>query len=179
MIDPGAEVTLIRRDVAEKLELAARPSPWAIESWRGDGPAFQAVAVDLTISNSEENIQLQVENAQVVPMISASGRMINWELMRSAWPHLDGLDMPVVKPGEVRVYMDIIMTRRSTRPLAPIAKLTRFGWTVVGRISNRYERRQAGNRHQNVCLVRKISKATLKERMEKFWAMESYGVIPR
>ena len=187
MIDPGAEVTLIRRDVAEKLELAARPSPWAIESWRGDGPAFQALAVDLTISNSEENFQLQVENAQVVPMINASGRMINWELMRSDWPHLDGLDMPVVKPGEVGVLigqdvddaMEIIMTRRSTRPLAPIAKLTRFGWTVVGRISNRYERRQAGDRHQKVRLVRKISNATLKETMEKFGAMESYGVIQR
>lgn len=32
MIDPDAEITLVRRDVAERLELAARPSPWAIES---------------------------------------------------------------------------------------------------------------------------------------------------
>ena len=56
MIDPRVEVTLIRRDVAEKLELAARPSPWAIESWRGDGPAFKALAVDITISNTGRGI---------------------------------------------------------------------------------------------------------------------------
>ena len=92
----------------------------------------------------------------------------------------------MVKPEKVGVLIgqdiddaiEIIMTR-PTLPLAPIVKLTRSAWIVVGKISNRYETRQAGDRHQNVCLIRKISNAKLKWTMEKFWAMESYGVIPR
>ena len=75
--------------------------------------------------------------------------------------------------------VEIILTRRSTRLLAPVAKLTRFGWTVVGKISKRYGRRQTSDRYQNVYLVRKISNAALEETMENFWALESYGVIPR
>ena len=109
-------------------------------------------------------------------MISVSGRMINWELMKSDWPHLDGLEMPVVKPEEVGVLIgqdvdhatEILMTRKSTRPLAPVAKLSRFGWTVVGKISNRYGRRQVCERYQNGCLVRKISNTALNQTMEKF-----------
>ena len=65
MIDPRAEVTLIRRDVAERLDLPIRPSRWATESWRVDEPAFQAFAIDLTISNNQENFHLGVENPKL------------------------------------------------------------------------------------------------------------------
>ena len=114
MIDPGAEVTLIWRDMAEKLELAAKllDSIAHVESWRGDRPTFQALAIDLIIANIEENFDLQVENAQVVPLVNASGRMISWELMRSDWPHLDSLDMPVV---QTRRSWSVYRSRRRRR----------------------------------------------------------------
>ena len=184
MIDPGAEVTLIRRDVAEKLDLQTSPSPWSIESWSGNEPTCKTLSVDLTFSNRDENFQLKAENAQVIPTINVSGRLVNWDLLKEDWPHLEGLEMPKIWPEEVGVLigqdvddaMEILLTRKSDKPLAPVAKLTRFGWTIVGKISNRYQWHESKRKH-NVCLIRKRpSNAELMASMERFWNIESFGI---
>ena len=186
MIDPGSEVTLIHRDIAEKVDLDSRPSPWAIESWSGNGSNHQALSVDLSISNISNDFHLNIENAHVVPNLNISGRLVDWSLLRRDWPHLKGLEMPIVRPEEVGMLisqdvdeaMEIIMTRRSEKPLAPVAKLTKFGWTVVGKISNRYHLHDSTRKH-HVCAIRKRpNNQDLKEAIERFWNIESFGVKP-
>lgn len=62
--------------------------------------------------------------------------MVDWSLLQSNWPHLQGLELEKVRPEEVTIPIgqeephEFTQVRRVAKlNVAPFAKLTRFGWT--------------------------------------------------
>ncbi len=105
MLDSGSELSLIRREVAEKLDLLTTQSGWSIESWRPKEPLYKALSVNLLVSTDDGSFHCNVDDAQVVDGMNFAGCIIDWDFMKRNWPQPHDLDLPVVRPEEVGVLI--------------------------------------------------------------------------
>ena len=96
------------------------------------------------------------------------------------------LDIPNVRPEEVSVIIgadfkrahDVLETKRGKRHSDPQAELTRFGWVLFGKVSNRYKL-NSSKRQRHVNSVKRIEpNETLKRDLERLWTTESFGIKP-
>ena len=90
----------------------------------------------------DDNFHYDIQDTQVIDDINLAGRMVDWNILKLP----QDLELPAMRPEEVGIFIgqdvdecfDIILTRIPTQQIDPVAKLTRFVWTVVSKISNRY-----------------------------------------
>ena len=181
LLDPDREVTLIREDMARELGLASRPKPIRTSTFHGRDPPMELKAVDFRISTEDSSLDISVENALTVPRLNVSA------LLKADWPHLAIVEPANMRPesgaGTSHRYHRTGCRRnprlqrdRKGRQTAPRAKLTRFGWTVVGKVGNRYLLNNS-NRQRHVNFVRRSTfNDELMEALEWSWTTETFGV---
>lgn len=141
MLDPGSEITLMRKDFAENIGVSGHPDALHLGSCL-DSRLIQTQLIKFDISSIDKRNKFHVEEAIVVPSIKGSDRRINWPKEKLRWDHLADLDLPEIDSGKVDVLIgqDVedahrqLATRKSPNRKEPTGKLTPFGWTVIGRI---------------------------------------------
>ena len=163
LLDPGREVTLIQEDMARDLGLALRLTSIRTSTFHGRDPPMKLKEVNFRISTEDNSLNISVENALTVPRLNVSGRMLNWALLKADWPHLAIVEPANMQPEQATVIIekyvekahDYSETRRAGKPhLAPCTKLTRFDWTMIGKMVNRCLLSNS-NRQRRVNLVRR------------------------
>ena len=106
--------------------------------------------------------------------------------MQSEWPYLAGLVIPNVRPEEVSVIIGadfkrahvVFGIKQGKRHSDPQDELTRFGWVLFGKVSNRY-RFNASKRQRHVNSVKRIeTDENPKKDLERLWTTESFGIKP-
>ncbi len=183
MLDPGSEITLMRKDFADDIGVSGPPDALNLGSCL-DSQLLQMQLIKFDIFSIDKRNKFHVEEAIVVPSIKGSDRRINWPKEKFRWDHLVDLDLPEIYSGKVDVLFgqDVedahrqLATRKSQNRQEPTGKLTPFGWTVIGRIPASILKEP--NKKTLSCHatgVENQSDADLVTVVQNFYATETFG----
>ena len=142
-MDDGANLTIVSEEVADKLGVKGTHFPFSVIGINGTKVEHQTQLLPLSVTCKSSKIKKNLV-ARTLPNPTGNLHMVDWNLHKKQWPHLNKLEFPEVPEGNPKVQMIIgndqsylhraIKEVYGTRPGDPVARLTPLGWTVTGRI---------------------------------------------
>lgn len=140
LLDPGSDTTLIRKDLADQLQLHGDTHQVKLNTVGSDTTShyLKLVSFDITSDAHPEPVKIDkawVVNKMCIPTFSCDQATKRWE-------HLRGIDLPDLK-GKVKLLigsnMALLLVHLEIRQGAhnePVAVRTPLGWTLFGNISD-------------------------------------------
>lgn len=129
------------------------------------------VSFSISSNNHPENVK--IENAWVVKDLNLPNSKVSVHEVKDKWPHLRHVDIPEPSNEDVTIligsdfpHLLFHLDHKSGKPNDPIAVKTKLGWVLMGGRSNSI------NSSSNLIHT---DSSTLSEKVEQFWAIESYG----
>ena len=141
LLDTGAEISMIRQDIAKRLRLKGPVEISKISTFHGLDPSLETQKVNFMASSLDMTHVSGIEGAHVVKDLNLVKRSINLKKLIGEWPHLSGIHIPHSDVSDVTVLIgmdqpenhEIFDTRKEPmRRRAPRAIRTAFGWSIVG-----------------------------------------------
>ena len=197
MLDTGAQKSYIERDLAKKLKLEIHEKCAMVVSGFGgvQNKLVDNEVVKLKLSTLIPGKQIEI-SAHVVDKVCSplKQQFINGAL--DAYPHLrglklaeiynDGADLPINILIGADYYWDICTGHTKRGEEGPCAIKTRMGWVLSGPLDDMNQVGEKGgysessnlNIQTHVLLVRDSAATSLNKQVEKFWSLESSGIIP-
>ena len=140
MLDPGANVTLLREELLDRLEIPAEFGEARVVGVGGHVTTYRSAAVSLTIESLNKNYRAPIQ-ARTMPDPVGELTPTPWHELKHNWNHLKDLNFCKFPPER---KVDIIMG--TDNPLFhwclqevwgesiydPFARLTVLGWTGFG-----------------------------------------------
>ena len=152
---------------------------------REDSPKV-GLEISLTVEPLDRADKGDVKRLWTVDRLNASSHSIPSEHDARQWPHLRDIKLPSISEKEVRLIIGtnapdafwVLEERRGNRE-EPYAICTPLGWTLMGPM----EKSDSQDCQLNVNFVRSAEVVRedndcLMQQLERFWAVENFGVIP-
>lgn len=181
ILDDGSSDTLIRRDIADKLNLEGSERLLCLGNIENNGTPQSSRAVNLLVTPTGKqaaNMPVHIHPAWTVPKLNVPPQRLVKENIRRTWKHLEDLDIPAVSSDQIGLLIGVQVTeamiqheyRRGPKG-QPYAVRTDFGWAIAGLAggvpSPRTNLGFAGH-----CFT---LDTTLNEEVENWWKTESFG----
>ena len=181
ILDNGSSDTLIRRDIADKLNLEGPERLLCLGNIENNGTPRSSRAVNLLVTPTGKqavNLPVQIHPAWSVPKLNVPPQRLVKENVRKTWKHLEDLDIPTVSTDQIGLPIGVQVTeamvqheyRRGPKG-QPYAVRTDFGWAIAGLAGGvPSPRTSVGFVGHCVTLD-----STLNEEVENWWKTESFG----
>ncbi|XP_048576192.1 uncharacterized protein LOC116619385 [Nematostella vectensis] len=180
VLDAGSDSTLIRKDLAEQLELKGETHQLQLNTVKSDTRSCNMQRVGFRLSSDDHPEKIDVEGAWVVHKLNISKHKVSGKEAAKRWNHLEGVNLQTLEAGDVTLLIGSDMAHllvhldvRQGRPGEPIAVQTPLGWTLFGRLG-RAVQPNLMHVHSNLTLL-KVGEL-LNEQVQRFWETDSYGV---
>lgn len=136
LIDEGSDSTLIREDLARKLDLNGSEQILKIDGVGDSSRSYSSKRVKLSLKLDDGEI-VAIEGS-TLPQVTKPMPVTDWTTLRARWSHL--ADLPLKRSGgKVDVllgldyaYLMAVLESRVGSAGEPIASKTRLGWIVRG-----------------------------------------------
>ena len=135
LVDSGCNQTLLRRSVADKLQIKGSPYAYTMNTMNGRA-SHDEIRCEFTVTTEDGTGSVFVEDALTIPSISIYARYDG--TAHEKWPHLSDLHFPKLS-GEVDLVIgtdctDMFWTlqERHGARKEPIARRTHLGWILLG-----------------------------------------------
>ena len=176
VLDAGSDSTLIRKDLADELQLDGDMHQPELTTVGSDPTSNEFKCVSFELSSDSHPTSISVDGAWVISNMDIPVFQYSKERASSRWKHLEGIDLPDLRGDGVKLLIGSDMahlllhldTRRG-RQDEPIAVKTQLGWTLFGSISYKHGKRL----HLNTASISQGD--TIHQSLERFWEMDSYG----
>ena len=141
LLDEGSDTTLIRSDLAKRLNIAGENCSLHLQGVTGVKSKLESQKVELQIQTVNGIATL---NGSTVPKVCEAVPVINWKQLKTRWPYLSKL--PIKESGgKIDILLglnhaDLMLAKdqRSGDVGEPCAIKTALGWIVRGVIFNKY-----------------------------------------
>ena len=183
-INTGSDTTLLRSDIATKLQLKGEDRKLNISSALSHRKNVNSKIVTFDIKLDEPAKSFDIK-AWVVESLNLPKVQYDVNEMKSKFSHLAGITFPEFKEDEVTLligtnYMDLLLHRDYIKGKIgePMAIKTVFGRTLVGsdiNVSCNFENFKNTNVYCNFT----TNFDDLNKNICKFWEIESYGTLPK
>ena len=180
LLDSGSQASLILEDFAERVGLQGKESVLhlgtidaAVAAKPSHKVAFNVGAVGGTMNN-----EIKVEQAWTIPHLNLPSQRVTHAMINS-WPHLNGLNIPVVNSKDVTVLLganvlDAILHKEARQGAKgqPVAVHTAFGWTLTGAVKGFVPPEKL-----HVMFIQRIPTADdqLNQQLQNWWRTDSFG----
>ena len=179
VLDAGSDSTLIRKDLADELQLDGDMHQLELTTVGSDPTSNEFKCVSFELSSDSHPTPISVDGAWVISNMDIPVFQYSKERASSRWKHLEGIDLPDLRGDDVKLLIGSDMAHlllhldtRMGRQDEPIAVKTQLGWTLFGSISYKHGKRL----HLNTASISQGD--TIHQSLERFWEMDSYGTIP-
>ena len=175
VLDPGSDSTLIRKEIAEHLQLDGECYQLDINTVN-DVSTQNLRRVSFGLSTKDQPDPVMVHGAWVIDKLNISSFKLSKKRAAEQWSHLSNVDLPELKGEEVMILIGSDMAHllihlevRRGRWDEPIAVKTPLGWTLFGNVS-------PGRCDSiNANLLTMDQETMLQHQIERFWEIDSYG----
>lgn len=106
LMDNGSEVTLCHEQLAKKLGLVGKKIEYTLTGMTGS-TQVEGTMVSLTVKSMDESTVIELPNVKTVKGVPISPSCIPKRDDLSRWSHLDGIDIPELKKGEVMLLIGV------------------------------------------------------------------------
>ena len=171
VFDTGSDATLIRQDVARKLNLQGSSRKLEIKNVFLDSSHFNSKLVNFKTSSSSHPKAIGITNAFIVPHLNSNTKPVDLNVLKETFPHLSDINLPKLYNCDVTIligteFPQLLVNheyRCSDNENDPFAVKTKLGWVLMGGKTNR-------NQVNLNFLETNIS-------LEEFWKIENYGTL--
>ena len=144
LMDNGSEVTLCHEQLAKKLGLVGKKIEYTLTGMTGS-TQVEGTMVSLTVKSMDESTVIELPNVKTVKGMPISPSCIPKCDDLSRWSHLDRIDIPELKKGEVMLLIGVKERPSLFLPLEykmgeetePVAIKYSLGWTVIGPVGGK------------------------------------------
>ena len=175
MLDCLPDTTLLRKDIAQKINLKRKQEKLSATSALSRSHDIDSATVSFDVSSTSVSGSTQI-SAWVVRNLIPFNRYDVSEI-KKIHPHLKDIDFPVLKDSDVTLlrgtdHADLLLHRdfRQGHNVGPTAVKTTLGWILVG-----------GNksaREKGSCNAISNSLTNIDKKIQNFWKLDSYGTLP-
>ena len=136
LLDPASTASYVSETVANSLGLEADPVEVSIAVVGGHTIKAQRQRVSVMVSNADKSVQQQL-SGWVLPEVTSTCA-VDWEPLRSKWPHLSNINLAYHSPtvdiliGLDAISMHTVLEERYGGPNQPIARRLPLGWVIMG-----------------------------------------------
>ena len=106
LMDNGSEVTLCHEQLAKKLGLVGKKIEYTLTGMTGS-TQVEGTMVSLTVKSMDESTVIELPNVKTVKGMPISPSCIPKRDDLSKWSHLDRIDIPELKKGEVMLLIGV------------------------------------------------------------------------
>ena len=142
ILDDGSSDTLIRRDIADKLNLEGPERLLCLGNIENNGTPQCSRSVNLLMTPTGKqaiNMPVYIHPVWTVPKLNVPPQRLVKENARRTWKHLEDLDIPAVSSDQICLLIRVQVTeamiqhehRRGPKG-QPYAVRTDFGWAITG-----------------------------------------------
>ena len=142
ILDDGSSDTLIRRDIADKLNLEGPERLLCLGNIENNGTPQSSRAVNLLVTPTGKqavNMPVHIHPVWTVPKLNVPPQRLVKENVRRTWKHLEDLDIPAVSSDQIGLLIGVqvkeamIQHEHRRGPKGqPYAVRTDFGWAIAG-----------------------------------------------
>ena len=141
LLDPGSEITMVRKEIMDRLGLKGSPAQVSYGTVNGPGTRKLIERVDFNISSLDDTFTFKIEDAQAVTSLNLVKRPFNLDKLVEKWPHLNGVpihsssieDVALLIGQDHPAPLEVFEIRTDpNNQRAPRAQCTAFGWIIVG-----------------------------------------------
>ena len=181
LLDGGSQTTIIRRDIAEILEIPGKLKTINLAGIKDDGEKIEAKKLSFQISSIDNETKLNVTDALAIG--KAKFKMPSHELPENFhtskdWEYLKGLGIANVEADEITVLIgaDLPPALLATevkigKQGQPYATKTPFGWALIGVLEQPSTNIEISRSYQ----IRIDNDQKLHKQVEQFWETETFG----
>ena len=182
LLDSGSDISLCDKTLARELGVRGQEKTFFLTTQEREDSPRVGHEISLTVESLDGTDKVEVKRLWTVDRLNASRRSIPSEQDTRQWPHLEDIKLQSISEKEVRLIVGtnapeafwVLEERRGNRG-EPYAIRTPLGWTLMGPVG----RIDCRERHLNVNFVRLVESARkdcLMQQVERFWAIENYGL---
>ena len=142
ILDDGSSDTLIRRDIADKLNLEGSKRLLCLGNIENNGTPQSSRAVNLLVTPTGKqavNMPVPIHPAWTVPKLNVPPQRLVKENIRRTWKHLEDLDIPAVSSDQIGLLIGVQVTeamiqheyRRGPKANHMLCELTLDGQLLV------------------------------------------------
>ena len=176
VLDPGSDSTLIRKDLADRLQLVGETCQLNINTVGNDVSTQNLHRVSFSLSSKDQLDPVMVHGAWVIDKLNIPSFKVSKKMATEQWTHLSDVDLPELEGCDVMILIGSDMAHllvhlevRQGRWDEPIAVKTPLGWTLFGNVS------QGHCGTMNVNFLTSDKESTLQHQIERFWEIDSYA----
>lgn len=174
VLDPGSDSTLIRKDLAERLQLVGETYRLNINTVGNAATTQNLDRVSLSLSSKDQPDPVMVHRAWVIDKRNIPSFKVLKKVAAEQWNHLSDVDLPELEGGEVMILIGADMAHllihleiRQGRRDELIAVKTPLGWTLFGNVN------QGHCETINANFLASDKEITLQHQIERFWEIDS------
>ena len=137
-IDPGCDISLIRRDLYDKLELEGTLASYTMKTLNASERTNSQFKTTLSLFSLDNETHVKAPAVTVDKIPLQLYAMISEDDI-SKWKHLEGIELPRTKSTQIGLIIGSnvseaawTLDERRGHPGEPTGRLTVFGWTIVG-----------------------------------------------
>ena len=176
VLDPGSDTTLIRKDIADRLQLVGETCQLNINTVGNDVSTQNLHRVSFSLSSKDQLDPVMVHGAWVIDKLNIPSFKVSKKMATEQWAHLSDVDLPEVKGCDMMILIGSDMAHllvhlevRQGRWDESIAVKTPLGWTLFGNVS------QGRCGTMNVNILTSDKESTLQHQIERFWEIDSFA----
>ena len=142
ILDDGSSDTLIRRDIADKLNLEGPERRLCLINIENNGTPQSSRAVNLLVTATGKqavDTPVHIHPVWTVPKLNVPPQRLVNENVRRTWKHLEDLDIPAVSSDQIGLLIGVQVTEamiqhehRCGPKGQPYAARTDFGRAIAG-----------------------------------------------
>ena len=180
LLDSGSQASLIVEEFADKIGLQGETSVLHLGTVNSahEAKSSRKVAFNIGPLGGPNAREIAVEEAWTIPRLNLPSQRVTQPMIDS-WPHLKGLDIPLVDSKNVTVLLganvlDAILhteVRRGARG-QPVAVNTALGWTLTGAVKGFVPPERL-----HVMLIQRVPTTDdlLNQQLQNWWRTDSFG----
>ena len=176
VLDPGSDSTLIRKDLADQLQLGGETHQLSLNTVGNDAKTQNLCRVSFSLSSKGHPEPVLVHGAWVIDKLNIPSVKVSKEGAIERWRHLSDVDLPELEGCDVMLLIGSDMAHlliqlevRQGRLDEPIAIRTPLGWTLFGNLSSGH----CGTVNANFLATNEGTQ--LQHQIERFWEIDSYA----
>ena len=180
MLDDGSELTIIEKDIADKLGLHGPTEPFQLRTANGVS-SEDSHRVSVTIQGTSMEQAFKMDNMRTIKNLPLHYQAVNISKLQQHWKHLQGVDLPSLQNAKPTVLIgqdnaELIVARQCiTGPWkSPILSNTSLGWVVHGTIAG--QRGKIKNGPLECLRIQNNMDNELHQMVKDSFSNESFGV---
>ena len=113
ILDDGSSDTLVRRDIADNLNLEGPEQLLCLGNFENNGTPQSSRAVNFLVTPTGKqavNLPVQIYHAWTVPKLNVPQQRLVKENVRKTWKHLEDLDIPAASTDQIGLLIGVQFT---------------------------------------------------------------------